>query len=58
MIRSKHETTSKQDLIKMVQASKVKSFTILEPVENEREVLDLFRKTKGKFITVIIGVEG
>jgi hypothetical protein len=57
MIRSKQETTSKQDLIKLIQASKVRSFTILEPVENEREVLDLFRKTKGKSITIIIGAE-
>lgn len=57
MIRSKHETTSKQDLIKMIQASKLAKFTIMEPVENEREVLDLFRKTKGKFITIIIGAE-
>jgi hypothetical protein len=55
MIRSKYETTSKQDLIKLIQASKVRTFTILEPVENEREVLDLFRKTKGKSITIIIG---
>lgn len=57
MIRSKQGTTSKQDLIKMIQVSKVRSFTILEPVENEREVLDLFRKTKGKSITIIIGAE-
>ena len=57
MIRSKQETTSKQDLIKLIQASKVKLFTILEPVENEREVLDLFRKIKGKSITIIIGAE-
>lgn len=41
----------------MIQASKVTKFTLLEPVENEREVLDLFRKTKGKFITIIIGAE-
>lgn len=41
----------------MIQVSKVRSFTILEPVENEREVLDLFRKTKGKSITIIIGAE-
>jgi hypothetical protein len=57
MIRSKQETTSKQDLIKMIQVSKVESFTILEPVESEHFALDLFRKTKGKSITIIIGAE-
>ena len=57
MIRSKQETTSKQDLIKLIQAIKVKSFTILEPVENEPFALDLFRTTKGKSITIIKGAE-
>jgi hypothetical protein len=57
MIRSKQETTTKQELIKLIQVSKVRSFTILEPVESEQEVLDLFRKTKGKSITIIVGAE-
>ena len=57
MIRSKQETTTKQELIKLIQVSKVRSFTILEPVESEQEVLDLIRKTKGKSITIIVGAE-
>ena len=57
MIQSKQATVTKQDLIKMIQATKVRSFTILEPIENERELLDLFRKTKGKSKTIIIGAE-
>lgn len=57
MIQEKKSSVNKQDLIKLLQASKVRSFTILEPVESEREVLDLFRTTKGKSITIIVGAE-
>ena len=57
MLQEKQSSATKQELIKLIQASKVRSFTILEPVDNEREVLDLFRKTKGKSITIIVGAE-
>ena len=56
MIRSKKSTVTKQNLIKLLQESKVRTFTILEPVEDDREVLELLRTSKGGFQTIIIGV--
>ena len=56
MIRSKKSTVSRQNLIKLLQESKVRTFTILEPVEDDREVLELLRTSKGGFQTIIIGV--
>ena len=56
MIRSKKSNVTKQNLVKLIQESSIRTFTILEPVEDDREVLELLRTNKGGFRTIIIGV--
>lgn len=58
MLQAKTKQVSKQELIKLIQSSNFKSFTLLEPYDqmDEKGLLDHLRRNKNQNRSIIIGV--
>lgn len=58
MLKPKTTKVTKEELIKMIQASNIKSFILLEPYDQQEEktVLEQLRRNKAKTTSVIIGL--